>query len=365
MTNASMEREARRNKSLVAYGAERLRALCYGAGAATLSPQLCALFEEMLLPWGQQPLGSRPRYRSNVADDEAPFEFSVGLSDGPPEVQFYVEAQGEPPTVTSNMRAGRALVGRLGLHLGADLTRLHAIEDLFLPPEPQGPFTIWVGATCVLGKAPHLKVYLNPGVRGAEAAPTLITDAMTRLGFARAWERVQSVMSENGRDEVGILSLDLAEGSEARVKLYVRHYGGRIEDVHRLASTASDYSALDVDSFYDALAAGDGPFYAKPPITELAFTSRSPAAPSSVTVEFPIGKYAASDEVARLRIGDCLRRFGLSASQYDPVIQAFATRPLAKAQGIQAHVTLRRLSNRARIAVYFASDAYRTVNPVR
>lgn len=345
-------------KTLVEYGTERLLALCKGLGVPALSSGLCECFSEMAEPWGHQPVGALPRYRSNIADDEAPFEFSVALSDGPAEVQFYVEAQGEPPTLESNMLAGRALVDRLAAKPEHSFDRFRAIEDLFLPREPHGAFTIWIGASATPGTEVQLKAYLNPQVRTAHVAPRLLADAMKRLGLEQPWDRVQAALLGNTADEVSILSLDLSNHPEARVKVYVRHHSGHRGDIHRLASLASDYVARDVDLFYDVLGAGAQRFGRKPLITELSFTRRVQGGPSSVTVEFPIGSYVANDHLARLRVGECLRTFGLSSQRYDAVIEAFAPRPLTESRGVHAHVTLRRIGTRPRIAVYFASDAY-------
>lgn len=358
MTSVREESQPTSGKTFVEHGTERLAALCSGAGAAALAADLCPLFESALQPWGAQRIGHRPRYRSTIADDEAPFEFSVALSSGPPEIQFYVEAQGDPPTLETNLRAGRELVERLALGAGASLSRLRAIEALFFPAHPRGTFTIWTGASGASGKGVRLKAYLNPQVCGKQAAPGLLGEAMARLGLEAPWARVQSVLSGDGSAEVSILSLDLNDDADARVKVYVRHHGGHLANIRRLAGTAKDYVADDVAPFYETLGAGSASFDEKPPITELTLTTTCEDAPSSVTLEFPIGKYAASDEVARARIGDCLARFGLSAARYDDVLAAFATRSPSLTRGIQAHVTLRRLSGQARVAVYFASGAY-------
>jgi hypothetical protein len=90
----------------------------------------------------------------------------------------------------------------------------------------------------------------------------------------------------------------------------------------------------------------------------MTFTATSLSGPSSVTLEFPIGSYVGSDEVARQRIAGCMTRFGLSPQPYEAAVQAFATRPLAQRAGMHAHVTLRRQANRPRLAVYLASEAY-------
>lgn len=356
--SAGEDGESVSGKTFVEYGLERLRALCVGVGASALSADCCRLFETALHPWGHVHIGHRPRYRSAIADDEAPFELSVGLSQGLPEVQFYVEAQGEPPGLEANMTAGRQLLDRLARRANASMQRFRAIEDLFLPSQPQGDFTIWTGASWVLGHDVRLKVYLNPQVRGKHAAPRVLEEAMARLGFERPWAKVQSQLALDRAHEVSILSLDLSDEADARVKVYIRHYVGGLASIHQQASMARDYVADDVTLFYDVMTAGRNVFDRKPPITELAFSATWAEGPASVTLEFPIGKYAANDEIASRRIGDCLGGFGLHRASYDQLVRAFATLPPDRTRGIQAHVTLRRVAGQARVAVYFASGAY-------
>lgn len=358
MTNSYVTRDVISRKTLAEFGCERLSALCEAVG--TSSSEACGLFQHMTRPWGKRPVGVRPTYRSHVADDEAPFEFAIALSEGPPEVQFYIDALGDPPDLQSNMQAGRALIEEMAHQLDAPLDRLRAVQDLFFPTRPVGSFTSWMGVSCTLGRAPQLKVYLNPQVRGSQMALNVTTEALQRLGVGKPWSRVQDalVSTPDRFDELGIVSLDLSSATEARVKVYVRHHAARISDLEAFASNSCEHCLSDVKEFYMALAGGDGPFLRKPVITEMAFSGASTDGPSSVTLEFPIGSYVPSDEVARHRIADCMSKLGLSTALYERAIQAFAMRPLEQRAGMHAHVTLRRLASRPRIGVYLASEAY-------
>jgi len=356
--NSHVTREAIARKTFAEFGRERLSALCEAAGIP--SADVCGLFTRMIMPWGERRIGKVPLYRSNVADDEAPFEFSIAISDDAPELQFYVEALGEPPDLLSNMPAGRTLVDTMARNLGAPLDRLNAIDDLFFPARPGGAFTSWTGISYRHGCPPRLKVYLNPQVQGLGMAPSVTAEAMQRLGLGTPWSKLSDalVSSPDRFDEIGILSLDLSEASDARVKIYIRHHRARISDLEAFTSTAIEHYPDDVREFYATLADGDGPFLRKPVITEMAFTDASQWGPSSVTLEFPIGSYVATDEVARCRIANCMTKFGLSPNLYEAAALAFATRPLEQRAGMHAHVTLRRLANRPRIGVYLASEAY-------
>ena len=49
---------------------------------------------------------------------------------------------------------------------GAGEWMFRLIEDLFLPREPQGVFSIWIAAQLGAGKEPDFKIYVNPEARG-------------------------------------------------------------------------------------------------------------------------------------------------------------------------------------------------------
>lgn len=353
-------REAISRRTFVEFGGERLSALCDAAGDRSALEELSRLFSQLSAPWGQDLIGAAPRYPSNVADDQAPFEFSIAFSGGAPEVQFYVEPLGEPPSLESNMVVGRALLDAVAAQLGLPLRRLHAVADLFFPPRPQGAFTLWIGVSSAAGRAAQFKVYLNPQVQGPELSSQVVSEAMSRLGFAEPWAQVQRTLSRSPErlDELAILSLDLCDGDDARVKVYVRQHAAMLRDISALSGMAADARQEDVASFYSALAGSDGPFLRKPVITELAFTDPGAARPAFATLEFPIGSYVATDQIASERIERCLKSFGLPTGTYRAAISGFATRPLQKRAGIHAHVTLRRVRDRPRVGIYFASEAY-------
>jgi DMATS type aromatic prenyltransferase len=294
-----------------------------------------------------------------VADDRAPFEFAIAISNGPPELQVYVDPQGEPPTPRSNARTARELLSVVARERGISLAQFEALEGLFLPDDPGPPFGLWLGASCMAGRDTLLKVYLNPHARGSAATPELMREAMARLGLQRAWRTVESSLSlRDGRDEIGIAALDLAASGPARLKIYVRHHRVSVPEILPVATLTGEFTASDVSRFYLLLSEHQGPFLEKPIATVFAFREPGSTVPAGAALEFPIGKYVESDEIARGRIGRCLSAFGLARDQYDRAIHALAIRPLAARAGIHAHVTLRRLASGARIGVYFASEAY-------
>ena len=158
--NSSHVRENIADSTLLSFGSERLRGLCQSIANREHadSGEFLALFKRMVPPWGERTIGHTPRYPSNISDDEAPYEFCVAFSDAPPEVQVYVEPQGAPPSLRSNMAASRQLLGSLAREQSASLERLQRIDHLFFPEQPVGAFTLWIGASWQTGRRPRLKV---------------------------------------------------------------------------------------------------------------------------------------------------------------------------------------------------------------
>jgi DMATS type aromatic prenyltransferase len=355
------ERRARiARRTFCDFGAERLGALISALDVESESNALMRVFMRLLRRWGERQVNERPAFLSDIADDHAPFEFSVAFSEQTPEVQVYVEAQGAPPTLSSNMLAGRELCEAVATELGAPLGRLRLLGDIFFPAAPRAPFSIWIGASWAAGREIKLKVYLNPQVRGQTLAAELVRESCARLGFEKQWATLHDRLFSGAghRCELGIVSLDLVQGEQARFKVYVRHHAANFADIGRVASVARDYDASASERFYRTLAESGGPYLSRPVQTEFAFVGPDQARPSAVTLEFPIGSYVANDEIARERISRCLSAFGLQPSAYERAVRAFATRALAERSGLHAHVTLRHIENKPRIAVYFASEAY-------
>jgi DMATS type aromatic prenyltransferase len=358
---SSIDREGVAQRSLLEFGSKRLTALCRAAGEPQSFAEYLELFEDMLRSWGNRRIGATPLYPSQVADDEAPYEFAIAVSEGAPELQFYVDPLGKAGTLRSNMRVARGLLERLAAARGVPLARLRLVEDLFFPRDPQPPFALWIGASAAAGRPIKLKAYLNPQVRGAQTSVEVVAEALRRLGFQRAWERLRGALCSPGRahhDELAILSLDLSNAESARAKVYIRHHHATASELATIAAITGEHSPDQVLEFYSLLSGGQGPFTRKPPITEHTFMDADKTCPSATTLEFPIGGYVDTDATARRRVLELLKTVGLPALTYDKALHALALRPLAEGRGIHAHVTLRRDHGSPRVGVYFASEAY-------
>lgn len=351
--------DACESKSLFDHGSEKLASLCEVLWPRLESNPLLDAFRRLARPWSCRPIGAAPEFHSNIADDHAPFEFSVAFSRGDPEIQFYVEPLGVTPSAQANMLVARALVEQVAAEVGTPLDAFWTIEDLFLPSAPLAPFSLWIGCSWSPGKELLLKTYLNPQVRGRAQASELVADAMQKLGFAQAWSVARSGFSRHeARAELAILCLDLAWPHDRRVKVYVRHHAATLEELASVASVTREHGASGVATFYSLLGDGAGPFTRKPPITELSFLELQRDRPSAVTLEFPIGSYVTDDEMARARIERCFSAFGLDPEPYRSAISRFAGRELAARAGLHAHVTLRQLASGPRLAIYLTSEAY-------
>lgn len=354
-------------QALGVFGRERLLALATAPACAISDVGQRALlraYDSCTREWGAAPLGERPVFASEIADDEAPFEFALALSQAGTEVQVYVEPQAPSPSLSENLRFARGVLERLASDFAADLGRLRLIESFFFPEppaEPQGRFGLWIGASWSEARgAFKLKVYLNPQIRGAARRDELVGEALRRLGFGEAWLTLRSSLRPS--DEPAILSLELGDAAAARVKVYVRHPSATLAEIERVAAVAEEHDAADLDAFYGSVAGEGERFSGKPLITEFAFikaAGASPRRPQTVTLEFPLGAYVVSDADAATRVRRCLARFGIASAPYDEALARFARRPLADGRGLHAHVTFSRVAGLPRVGVYLASEAYR------
>lgn len=352
----SSGRSAFARQSMVDFAAARVAALSAALGISPDAHPLCQVVRRLGRSWGERRVGQAPAYFSNIADDGGAFELSAAFSPGAPELQVYVEPQGDAPGLRSNMAAGLVTLRSIASELAAPLERWSAIEGLFFPDDPRPPFTLWLGASFSEERGLLLKVYVNPQVRGRERASGLVAEAMKRLGFERAWARVaDAVVASEARAEIAILCIDLS--AECRVKAYVRLPQTTVAHIEALARVAEDHRAGDAERFYAAVGESAGPFLEKPPLVEFALVDGAADAPTGVTYEFPIGSYVESDEEACRRVAKAMATFGLEADAYERAIRAFALRPLAERNGLHAHVTLRRAGG-PRIAVYLTTEGY-------
>src|SRR5690349_5077901 len=120
----------------------QLRQLCVALGLTADQSRFETLLSWMFKGWGEVEVPPEVPYASIIGDDHSPFEFSVAFAPNDVELRLLLEAQGNPPSLISNRDAALAFNRRL-TPMGVSLERFTKIHDLFMPPVPSSPFTLW------------------------------------------------------------------------------------------------------------------------------------------------------------------------------------------------------------------------------
>jgi DMATS type aromatic prenyltransferase len=344
-------------------GVEKLTSLAVAVGLKDKLPQIIEIFRAMTASWGERKVGEKSSWQSDVSDDSAPFEFSIALDPQKTELRVLVEAQGSDPNLQSNWQAGLALNQYLSEHFNISVDRFQQIEDLFVPTNPEAKFSMWHAACFYLDKEPAFKLYLNPQAQQKSRAAAVVEESLVRLGFSRSWPGLAETAAQRGpnKDEFTYFSLDLASHSNARVKIYLRHYDATVEDLEAALSLADNYVAGDATEFCQSLTPIKGRFTKKPIASCFSFIEGNEERPSIGTLYIPIGYYTPNDRVAAERLQQYSLHYNLPNSVYENVLQAFATRLLDRKSGMQSHISLRRDNQQRRVTVYLNPE----VNLVR
>lgn len=342
-----------RGGTLLHHGSERLSRMCEQLGFDDTDERLIlGIFSRMASGWGQLRYGGRPRWPSDITDDHTPFELSVAIDGGSPELRLLAEIQAELPTAFSNWTAALAFNEELASRFDVSLTRFREIQDLFVPRSSSLRFGAWHAVCFRPGAPPDFKLYLNPTVGGRARARILVEEAMRRLGFGDAGLYLPSSSTD---DALLYFSLDLAESEHARVKAYTGHYNSTPSHVEEALQSARGYVPGQVAGFCRAMAGGVERYDARPVQTCLAFTAGA-SEPTSGTVYFPVRSYADSDLEVRERVRAYIHQEG--APVYEAALRAFSNRALEEGVGMQSYVSLRQASGRRRMTVYLSPEAF-------
>ncbi|MBN1204859.1 MAG: hypothetical protein JXB05_08040 [Myxococcaceae bacterium] len=346
------------------FGNARLQVLCEAVGYSASEIQTVQrFFTAMSAPWGTRRIGTTPPWRSDITDDNTPFEFSLALEGDRPEVRFLIEAQNNPTTLQSSWEDGLALNERLSEEFGVPLERFNQVKDLFAPRNPNARYSIWHAFCLKACGTPAIKVYLNPQAQGPERASEVIEEALKRLGFANAWRFISEVAMRRGaKDKLIYFSLDLSAHEAARIKVYIAHQEASADDVEAIMSQAKQYVPGEAYSYYRTLQGSEDALQApRSTQTCLAFTSDDDARPYSVTLYVPVRCFAKSDQDAMKRIHSVLepKRY----AQLEQAVQAMARRPLEAGVGLIQWASMRREGGRPRMTFYLATEAYSTTKP--
>lgn len=347
--------------SLRDFTSGQLARLCDAVGFESAQTPV-DLLHDLLGPVAERDLSEPMPWPSDIADDTTPVEFSVNFDRaGSPEVRILGERVAHPnPSNSANVAAARQLLTTLADRYELNLDRFRAVEDVFLPPEPQGKFGLWYSFIFRPRRQPKFKVYLNPDVRGPERAPELVVTGLRRLGFDSAHEgAIQKSLRGGGDDDhFSFFSLDLDDSPTSRVKLYVAHDSADAYDVARAAEAVPGVDSESVQDF--CMVAGDrtGPFDGRPLLSSYTFIDGWGSQPATYTLYVPIRDYVQDDEEARYRVEALMRRQGVDPAWLTTLIAAVTDRPLHEGVGLLAHVALRLGAVRPGMTIYLSSEAY-------
>ncbi|GAA2601320.1 DMATS family aromatic prenyltransferase [Dactylosporangium fulvum] len=351
--------------SVFEYLRGQLARLCEVAEAEPGPP--IDLLRDLLGPVGSHRLSESPAWPSNVADDHTPVEFSIAFNkEEPPTLRILGEAIGSPPGTLPNLSAAHSFLDTQAHRFGLSTSQWDKVQDLFTTEHPQGEFALWWSLVFRSRRRPEFKVYFNPEVDGAERAPKLVAEALHRLGLGTSYRTMLDHgvrQGELGRDDrLTFFALDLHDGPQARVKLYLTHHGAEVRDVVRAAGAVDDVDVTALAEFCAVAGGGTGPFNRRPLVSSYTLTQGAEK-PVGYSLYVPIRSYVHDDEEARDRVAALLALHGFDSSALDRAITAVTQRPLRAGVGLIAHVSLRLGPPRPGVTVYLSSEAYQVSPP--
>jgi DMATS type aromatic prenyltransferase len=343
--------------SLREHATGQLRRLCRVAGLADIHQTAGVLLGQLLGTAGESRLPGPVTWSSNVSDDMTPIEFSVAFdASGDRSVRLLGEAVGSSPA--------RGFLDTVAERLRLTTAKFDAVQDLFLPADANGEFTLWYSMIFRTGSQPVFKVYFNPEVHGPENASALVADGLQRLGMGSVYPSVVShALAREGKDHFSFFAIDLNNTPRARVKLYVSHEDADTGDVERAASLVPGIDPMQIREFCALLSGGKGPFEQRPLISSYSFVEGDITTPSNYSLYLPIRDYVPDDEVARARLVAIMAQYNIDSTELDRSLAAVSSRSLRDGVGLIAHVSLRLGAVGSGITVYLSSEAFSVTPP--
>ncbi|MER5356377.1 tryptophan dimethylallyltransferase family protein [Kitasatospora sp. NPDC002551] len=340
------------------FTAGQLRGLCE---VASLSADDARTYADVLTgalgPEAGRRLDLPPSGRTFLSDDHTPVEYSLSFRpDGPPDLRVLLEPGCGTAGLEENGRAGLDAVRAMSRRWGFSTTWLDKLEDLFLPPAPEGPLALWCALELRPGGVPRVKVYLNPAARGADRAATTVREALDRLGHPRAFAALPP------GDGYPFFALDLGDWEQPRVKVYVRHPGLPAGAVGGLSRMAAGPTA-EVLREFAATAAGTGSaddrLSGLPVLSCHVFTDAQDDRPSGFTLHVPVRDYAPHDGEALDRAVALLGRHGMDPAPLLRALPSLTGRRPQDGAGLIAYLALAHQRGLpARLTAYLSAEAY-------
>ena len=346
--------------SLYEHLGEQLRKLSALVGLQQQADENVRLLGRLLGSGANLPRTS-PVWRSDVSDDCTPVEFSIAFDPGRTTLRVLVEPTAEEPSPAANLAVALDVLDSLSGTPGFARDRFDAVRDLFLRGPLDGKFSLWFSLVLSADARPLLKAYFNPASCGQPRARLVVREALQRLGFGRAFDRLEKHALHRGPlDELSFFSVDLADTPQARVKVYVSHYHVGVPDLE-LAALATEVDPAAVRTFCDVVGASQASFDARPAVSSYSFVAGDTDCASTFSLYHPIRSYIDNDESALRRVRDLMDRYGVDDSVVLDAVEALAERGLGESAGLIPHVSTRLSGQRRGMTVYLSSEAFRAV----
>lgn len=365
------------SETLGGHTARQVLRLCEAAGLD--GPDSASYARTVLAalgPVAERSLELPPPDDSFLSDDHTPVEFSLALlPDADPTLRVLLEPGCGADSLEENGRTGLRIVREMARRWGFDTRRLDQLEDLFFPPDPQGPLALWCALELVPGGIPRIKVYLNPAASGQERSADTVREALRRLGHRQAF----TALPEGDRHL--FFALDLGDWEEPRVKVYLAHHdlsateaaglsripeGGRSAGPRQSEIKRFFHMAAGHDPAADGADRGGDPRLGLRPVQSChAFTETATGRPSGFTLYIPVRDYAPHDGEALERAVSVLGEYGVDPAPLVRSLSAVTARRPQDGVGLIAYLGLAHQQGRPpRVTAYISSEAYAVKPPV-
>jgi hypothetical protein len=333
------------------FGLRKLGALLRGLGLERRLGPSQRLFSLLAGTLRGVPHGGLPPWPSSMTAEGTPFELGVTFGSGEPSIRVLGEARLAPFDLASNWKTGCALTRVLSELRGVTSERFQHVSAAFAPTRRScAPMALWHAGHVEPDGTLSFDVLLNAQSRGARLAPTLVREALVRLGLDYAWDELSPKLTPTS--ELRHLALELSPRADARVTVSVSHPHATAAEVDAVVRDDSGYVPRLAQSWIEELTDTSGPLSARPIVTSHTF--RSPHDAAEVSVQIPTRDYAASD-------ADTLRRaqhvLGSRVTRLRAGVEAMAEAPLDDAFGIVSSMTLTPAADGIHVTAHLAAEA--------
>ena len=330
----------------------KLARLCAAMGQKERAAQVVDLFREMWTGCGLRPPDAEPRW-SGLTDDSTPTEFSVVFSGAAsPRLRVLFEPQADPASPQAYWHAGCRVTRWLRERWGASVEQALEVEDIFVPEDPN--MFICMGHAVEFDERPAFKMYYNAMAKGPARAAGCVDQAFRRLGYTRAWNELQKVLSP--ADRIELFALDLTPVT--RLKLYLRPMHADLQHLTSLYSISTTAHPDDVSMMWDIMAKPRVPERSRPVFLTYQFNEANDERPSRTALSIPLFPGVPSDLAAVRRTCRLLRALGMPVESYTACVKAMADAPLAQEEGIHSYVALQRNTRDVAVVPYFNPRLY-------